>query len=74
MMHSIIIMSYLIIKASSYTARFQNEDLTVCGFLRVLALPSDPGGHKWHKQTWIVFNIVSALDKPYYNTRHISNY
>lgn len=54
--------------------RFQNEDLTVRGFLRVLTSPSDPSGYEWHKQTWIVFDIVSALDKPNYNTRRISNY
>lgn len=55
-------------------ARFQNEELAVCSFLRVLASPSDSGGHKWHKQTWVMFNNIFALNKPYYKARRVSDY
>lgn len=67
----VIIMSHLIIKASSYG--FQNEELAVCGFLCVLPSSSDPGGYERHEQARIVFDIVSALDKPNYDTRYVSN-
>lgn len=55
-------------------ARFQNEELAVRSFLRISASPSDSGGHKWHKQAWIMFNNVSALNKPYYKARRVSDY
>lgn len=59
-------------KASSYG--LQDEELAVRGFLCVLPSASDSGGYERHEQAWIVFDIVSALDKSNYNTCYVSNY